>query len=175
MPKVNHQPDSDRRQTRAANANAHPGRVVKDVLGGRRKQEDIEKDKEAKKERRETRERKKVEKRVAIGAIAEFENRMALDDEIQGTKFPRRQSEGKPSDSFVIYILHTMHLQSMFRQSQRSTRNVKLGQKIYPVLAVISWLSATPTRNVQTLTRGSLNSTRGLTQVTTVIRLWPKN
>ena len=106
MPKVNHEPDSNRRQTRAANANAHPGRVVMDVLGGRRKQEDIEKDKEAKKGRREARERKKVEKQVAIGAIAEFENRMALDDEIQGTKFPRRQSEGKSSDSFVIYMTH---------------------------------------------------------------------
>ena len=112
MPKVNQQPDTNRRQTRATNANAHPGRVVMEVLGGRRKQEDIERDKEGKKERRDARERKKMEKLGAIEAIAEYENEMAVDDKVQGTRFPQHQSEGKSlAPSSCLYIItHVTHL-----------------------------------------------------------------
>ena len=48
MPNANQEPNPNRRQMRAANANAHPGRVVMEVLGGRRNQEELEKEKEAK-------------------------------------------------------------------------------------------------------------------------------
>ena len=41
MPKSNQHPDSDRRQTRATNATAHPGNMVKDVLAVWRKKEDM--------------------------------------------------------------------------------------------------------------------------------------
>jgi hypothetical protein len=94
MPKVNQQPDPNWRQTRATNANAHPGKVVMAVLGGRRKKEDIEDDKKSKLERREARERKKNEEREAIKKIANFENKMALHDQRQETSFPRHQTEG---------------------------------------------------------------------------------
>ena len=109
MPKANHEPDPNRRQTRATNANAHPGQVVLDALGGRRRQEEIEKDKQAQKERREARERKKVEKQEAIKSVADFENKMALNDKIQETKFPRHQTEGKQSGSFTAICISTIH------------------------------------------------------------------
>jgi hypothetical protein len=94
MPKVNQQEDPNRRQTRATNANAHPGNVVKDVLAVRRKREDIEDEKNAKNERREARKRKKADAKVAIRDIADFENEMALDDRAKETKFPRHQTKG---------------------------------------------------------------------------------
>jgi hypothetical protein len=96
MPKVNQLPgpDPNRRQTRATNANAHPGNVVMEVLAVRRKRDDIEKEKKAKAERRKARQTKDAIHRVAIDDIAEFENQMALDDRTQGTKFPRHQTEG---------------------------------------------------------------------------------
>lgn len=102
MSKANHQPDVNRRQTRATNANAHPGRVVLEVLAGRRKKEDIENDKKAQNERRDTRERKTVERQVAIKDIADFENQMALDDQVQETVFPRHQDEGRQSGSSLL-------------------------------------------------------------------------
>jgi len=102
MPKANHQPDVNRRQTRATNADAHPGRVVLEVLAGRRKKEDIENDKKAQNERRDTRERKKVERQVAIEDIADFENQMPLNDKVQETVFPRHQAEGRQSSSSLV-------------------------------------------------------------------------
>ena len=96
MPKVYQQPDSDssRRQTRATNANAHPGRVVMEVLGSRRKQEDIKKDKKAKRERHENREKKKTQKLATVKNIADFEDRMALRNKAEDSSFPRRRTEG---------------------------------------------------------------------------------
>ena len=102
MPKANHQPDVNRRQTCATNADAHPGRVVLEVLAGRRKKEDIENDKKAQNERRDTRERKKVERQVAIEDIADFENQMPLNDKVQETVFPRHQAEGRQSSSSLV-------------------------------------------------------------------------
>ena len=90
MPKDN----PNRRQTRAANANAHPGHIVKDVLGVRRKQEEVDKEKKSQEERREARKARKVEEQIAIKVIADFENQMALDDRVQETRFPRHQTEG---------------------------------------------------------------------------------
>jgi len=109
MPKANQQPDPNRRQTRATNANAHPGNVVMEVLGGRRKQEDIEKEKEAKLERRKARERKNVEQQVAIKNIANFENRMALHDKAEEAMFPRRQTEGNQVLLLWLLCVIVMH------------------------------------------------------------------
>ena len=97
MPNANQEPNPNRRQTRAANANAHPGRVVMEVLGGRRNQEELEKEKEAKRNRRDAREKKKTKERVAIESIADFEDNMALVDKNQETEFPRHQTEGRKS------------------------------------------------------------------------------
>jgi hypothetical protein len=47
MPKANQEPDPNRCQTRPTNANAHPGKVVLEALAVRRKQEDIEAEKNA--------------------------------------------------------------------------------------------------------------------------------
>lgn len=105
MPVVNQQPDPNRRQTRATNANVHPGNIVKEVLGGRRKQEDIDSDKKSKTERRKARERKKNKEREAIKKIADFENKMALHDQSQETLFPRRQTEGRWS-AFSLLSTH---------------------------------------------------------------------
>ena len=102
MPKANQEPDPNRRQTHATNATAHPGKVVLEVLADRRPQEDIENDKKAKQARCEARERKKIGKAKAIKSIADFENEMALDDEIRKTTFPRYQTEGKHYDSSVV-------------------------------------------------------------------------
>jgi len=94
MPKPNQLPDPNRRQTRATNANAHPGRVVKEVLAVRRKKEDIEEEKKAHDERCEARERKKTNAKASIMDIAHFEHEMALGDRAEETMFPRRQTEG---------------------------------------------------------------------------------
>jgi hypothetical protein len=95
MPKANQQPDSERRQTRPTNANAHPGKVAMERLAVRRKTEDIECEKKVRDERREAREKKKADARAAVNEIALFENEMALDDEEQVAKHPRRQAESK--------------------------------------------------------------------------------
>jgi hypothetical protein len=86
--------DPNRRQTRATNATAHPGNVVKDVLAVRRKQEDIEEEKKDRNERQKAQEKKKADAQVAIKHIADFENDMALEDRTQETRFPQHQTEG---------------------------------------------------------------------------------
>jgi len=96
MPKGNQQPDPNRRQTRPANANAHPGRIALEALAVRRKPEEIESEKQAKKEQRKAREEKKAKKQTAVMDIAEFENEMAMEDIEQKAKFPRRQGESGP-------------------------------------------------------------------------------
>ena len=110
MPKANQQPDPNRRQTRATNANAHPGNVVMEVLGGRRKQEDIEKEKEAKLERRKARERKKTDAKASIMDITHFEHEMALGDRAEETMFPRCQTEGMWLDPRLMDIQSYAHL-----------------------------------------------------------------
>ena len=79
---------------RATNTTAHPGNVVRDVLAVRQKKEEIEEEKKGKNERRKARERKKADAQVAIRQIADFENKMAVDDRAQEAKFPRHQTEG---------------------------------------------------------------------------------
>jgi hypothetical protein len=102
MPKANQQADPNRRQTRPSNANAHPGKVVKEVLGGRRKPEEIEMDKKARQERREEKERKKAKIQESIQQVADFEHTMALHDKVEETSFPRHQTEGKTSDTSLL-------------------------------------------------------------------------
>lgn len=99
MPKVNPEPDPNRRQTRPANANAHPGKAAMEVLAVRRKREDIDAEKKARDGRHQTRERKKVNKQAAVIDIADFENQMALDDINDETRFPRHQTIRKYSGS----------------------------------------------------------------------------
>jgi len=103
MPKANQQRDPNRCQTRATNADAHPGNVVKEILAVRRKQEDIDDEKNARNGRREARKRKEAAAKKSITDIADFENEMALDDRAQEAKFPRRQTEGMWS-CFVFRI-----------------------------------------------------------------------
>lgn len=95
MPKANQQPVPNRPQTRSANANAHPGRVVIEALAVRRKPEDIELEKQIKKERREIRAKKRADAQAAVMNIADFENNMAVDTIREEQSFPRRQPEGK--------------------------------------------------------------------------------
>jgi hypothetical protein len=89
MPKVNQQPDPNRRQTRSTNANTHPGRIVIEAIRVRRSKEAIEDDKRARDEKRQAREAKKANKQAAVTEIAEFENQMALDNRDEEIKFPR--------------------------------------------------------------------------------------
>lgn len=97
MPKGYQQPNPNWHQTHATNANAHPGNVVKEVLGNQWKQEEIKKDKKAWEERREAKEEQKAKKQRSIQRIADFENTMALQDKIEETSFPQHQTEGKQS------------------------------------------------------------------------------
>jgi hypothetical protein len=106
MPKAT-QPEPNQRQTRATNVNAHPGKVVDEVLRTRRTREVIEQEKKAKNERREARNRKKANEQKAIQDIADFENRMALDNKAGEVMFPRRQTKGRSSVSFYKYALCT--------------------------------------------------------------------
>jgi hypothetical protein len=99
MPEANQQPDPNRRQTRAANANAHPGRIVMAV---RRNGEVIEDEKKVRKERQNTREKKLAYKQAAIEDIAAFENKMALDDKAREISFPRHQTEGRSGACLIL-------------------------------------------------------------------------
>jgi hypothetical protein len=96
MTKTSQQPETNQRQTRAKNANTHPGRTAMEALAVRRKREVIELEKKAKEERHQAREKKKADREAAVIDIADFENRMALDDFEQEDKFPRHQAEGEP-------------------------------------------------------------------------------
>lgn len=88
----NQLPDPGRRQTRAKNANAHPGRILLDALPVRRKKEDIEAEKKG---QRQVREEKKAKTRAAVLDIADFENQMAIDDRNDEMRFPRHhKTEG---------------------------------------------------------------------------------
>ena len=89
MPKVNQQPDPNRRQTRSTNANTHPGRIVIEAGRVRRSKEAIEDDKRVRDEKHQAREAKKAKKQAAVTEIAEFENQMALDDRDEEIEFPR--------------------------------------------------------------------------------------
>ena len=93
MAKVSQLSDSDRRQTRPGNANTHPGKVAMEALAVRRKPEVIEAEKKDRQERRQTQEKKKVNKKVAVLEIADFENQMDLDVILEETQFPRRQTK----------------------------------------------------------------------------------
>lgn len=97
MPKVNREPDPNRRQTRPTNATAHPGKAAMEVLAVRRKRKDIDAEKKARDGRRQARERKKVNERAAVMDIADFENQMALDDINDETRFPRHKTKRKYS------------------------------------------------------------------------------
>jgi len=101
MPKATKEPDPNRRQTRPANANAHPGRVALEALAVRRKPEEIERDKQIQNERRKAREKKTSNEQAAIKDIVEFENEMAVEDLEQKAKFPRRQTEGESGPRLV--------------------------------------------------------------------------
>jgi len=89
MPAVYQLPDADRRQTRPANANTHPGKVIKDAQKVRRSKEVIAEEKKGREDRRQTREKKKADRMTAVGDIAEFENKLALDAIAEKTQFPR--------------------------------------------------------------------------------------
>jgi hypothetical protein len=65
-----------------------------ETLGVRHKKEEIENDKKAKLERRQAKEDRKAKEQTAAMDIAEFENRMAVDDIAQEAMFPRHQSKG---------------------------------------------------------------------------------
>jgi DNA-binding protein H-NS len=88
MAKISQQPETNQRQTRAKNANTHPGRAAMEALAVRRTREVIELEKKAKEERRQAREKKKADREAAVKDIADFENRMALDDFEQEAQFP---------------------------------------------------------------------------------------
>jgi hypothetical protein len=60
-----------------------------EMLGVRHKKEEIENDKKAKLERRQAKEDRKAKEQTAAMDIAEFENRMAVDDIAQEAMFPR--------------------------------------------------------------------------------------
>ncbi len=109
MPKVYQQSGNPNRcQTRAKNANAHPGNVIKEVLGNRRKPEEIEKDKKAREERREAKEQRKANNQRSIQQIADFENTMALQDQVEETSFPRRQTEGTQLDFSLLITCYNL-------------------------------------------------------------------
>jgi len=88
-------PDPNRVKTRSKNATTHPGRIVNETLGVRRQPEEIEEEKGRRVERKRTREQKKANLQAAALEIAEFENKMAVDDAETVASFPRRNPEGE--------------------------------------------------------------------------------
>jgi len=97
MPKDDTEPVLNRCRTRPANANAHPGRVVMETLAVRRKQEDIQAEKEACEARRQKKERRKADEQDAVIDVADFENQMALDDMNDEAGIPRHLTKCKYS------------------------------------------------------------------------------
>jgi hypothetical protein len=91
----NHLPDPNRIQTRPKNATAHPGKVAMESLAVRRKTEEIEQEKRVKNERRQAREQKKVDSQAAVLDIAEYEDKMVVDDAEEKLRFPRRKLMGE--------------------------------------------------------------------------------
>lgn len=105
MTKTNQQPETNQRKTRAKNANTHPGQAAMEALAVRRKREVIELEKKAKEERRQAKEKKKAEREAAVIDIADFEDRMALDEFELEAKFPRRQAEGESCSLLVNALM----------------------------------------------------------------------
>jgi hypothetical protein len=101
MPHKSNKPDSNRPQTRSKNADTHPGNVLIKASGRRSKQE-IEEEKKEKEQRRKARETKKAIERASVTEIAKFENRMMVEDALEGNRFPRHQTTGMGSLTFYI-------------------------------------------------------------------------
>lgn len=88
-------PDPNRVQTRAKNATTHPGKVVNDVLAVRRRPEEIETEKQVRKQRRQGREQKEANMRTAVLEVAEYEDRMAVEDMDRKASFPRHNAKSE--------------------------------------------------------------------------------
>lgn len=96
-PKINCpvEPDPSRIQTRPKNATTHPGRIINETLVVRRTAEEIEDEKNAKEERRQARKQKIANLEAAAVDIAEYENKMAVDDAGEVARFPRSKPKGE--------------------------------------------------------------------------------
>ena len=133
------EPGPTRPKTRSTNAHAHPGKAAMEVLAVRRKREDIDAEKKAREERRQTRQRKKANEQVAVMDIADFEDRMALDDMNKEIKFPRHQTEGKysgPTSACAIIIVHEPLVndsnESKIENKKRKGRKVQVSNEKNP-------------------------------------------
>jgi hypothetical protein len=90
-----------RQQTRSRNANAHPGEILIKA-SGRRSQEEIQEEKQAKEARRQARETKEANQNAAILRVAKFENRMSIEETMEEETFPRRRATGMLLSAFRL-------------------------------------------------------------------------
>jgi hypothetical protein len=73
--------------------NTHPGTTAMEVLAVKRKPEVIAAEKKAHEKCRQAAEKKKLDKKIAVLEIADFENQMDVDAIAETTQFPRRQTK----------------------------------------------------------------------------------
>ena len=95
-PKVNSpvEPDPNRIQTRTKNVTTHPGKIINETVV-RRSAEEFEAEKNAKEEWRRLQKQKEVDLEAAAVDIAEYENKMAVDDAGDMARFPRSKTKGE--------------------------------------------------------------------------------
>jgi hypothetical protein len=93
--KLTVEPDPDQVKTRSKNASTHPGKIINEALGVRHRPEEIEEEKSRRVERQQAREQKKANLHAAALEIAEFEDKMAVDDAETEASFPQRKPEGE--------------------------------------------------------------------------------
>lgn len=87
--------DPNQVKTCSKNATTHPGRIVNETLGVWRQPEEIEGEKSCRVERQQAQDQKKANSQASALEIAEFENKMAVDDTETVASFPRHKPEGE--------------------------------------------------------------------------------
>jgi hypothetical protein len=96
-------PDPNRISTRPKNADAHPGQVVHSQ-STRRPVSEIQAEKDAKAARRSKKELELIKQDETAEAIAEYEQEMVINHEVEDAQFPRHLGKAGMS-YFLLYLL----------------------------------------------------------------------